>query len=218
MKRLFYFFMFMCSVTTLSQEIDKDLLKVRERMTDISGFSAEVKMKVDISFINMPEKQGTLHYSRGKPVTFDSDDFIMIPKRGFDFSLDALFSYPFITVDRGEEIRDGRALKHINVIPTDDRADFSIASLLIDTERHRIVESTINTLKEGAFKVEMQYADNEAVLPRNVVVSFEVEKIRIPLNFMGRDTEIDRKSMRQDGPKEGKIFLEFTSYDIEVRP
>ena len=41
--------------------------------------------------------------------------------------------------------------KAINVIPTDKRADFSIATLLLDTDNMRIAESEINTKKDGTY-------------------------------------------------------------------
>ena len=43
----------------------------------------------------------------------------------------------------------------------------------------------------------------------------EIEKIKIPLNFMGKDTDIDRKKMKAEGLKTGKIYLTISNYVIK---
>lgn len=198
-----------------AQVIDADLLSIKQRMDSIELFSTNLKLEVDISFINMPVKTARMTYKKGQSVKFSSDDFVMIPKRGLDFSLTRFFEYAFITVDRGTEQRNGKTFKLINIIPTDKRADFSIATLLLDTKNKRVIESEINTKKEGAYALVMEYNNDKKALPDKVVVSFEIEKIRIPLNFMGKDTDIDRKQMRSAGAKTGKIYLTMSNYQIQ---
>lgn len=198
-----------------AQGIDPDLLKIKNRMDSIVQFSASLKLNVDVSFINMPAKYARMSYTKGKPLKFSSEDFVMIPKRGLDFSLNSLMEFPFITVPRGEEIRNGKTYKAINIIPTDKRADFSIAMLLLDIKNNRVAETEINTKKDGTYNLLLQYENSSKVLPSLVEVNFEIEKIRIPLNFMGKDTDIDRKKMRTGGPKSGKIFLQISNYLIK---
>lgn len=198
-----------------AQEIDADLLKVKNRLDSILSFSTQLKLEVDISFINMPVKKAQMFYTKGKKVKFSSDDFVMLPKRGLDFSLNSLLEYSFITVDRGLERRGAKMYKAINIIPTDKRADFSIATILIDTKLKRVVESEINTKKDGSYLLTFQYNGEAKVLPDKVTVNFEIEKIRIPINFMGKDTELDRKKMKAAGTKTGAIYLTMSNYQIK---
>jgi hypothetical protein len=200
-----------------AQGVDPDLLKIKSRMDSVQQFSASIKLDVDISFINMPTKYAKMNYTKGKPIQFSSDDFVMIPKKGLDFSLSNLFEYPFITVDRGVEKRKGKTVKAIHVIPTDKKADFSIATLFLDVENTRIAESEISTKKDGSYLLEMSYENNTKILPSQVGVSFEMDRIKIPFNFMGKDTDIDRKKMRTAGPKSGKIFLTMSNYQIKMK-
>jgi hypothetical protein len=206
------------NISTLSieaQGIDRDLLKIKQRMDSIEQFSAKLKLDVDISFINMPTKYASMTYIQGKPAKFSSDDFVMIPKRGLDFTLDKIFEYPFITVDRGTETRNGKVYKAVNVIPTDKRADFSIATLLLDTDNIRVAESEISTKKDGTYILVLKYENEKMILPDHIEVSFEIERIKIPFNFMGKGTDIDRKKMRAEGMKTGKIFLQISNYQIK---
>ncbi|MFK5143373.1 hypothetical protein ACI4A9_28130, partial [Klebsiella pneumoniae] len=79
----------------------------------------------------------------------------------------------------------------------------------------RIAESEISTRKDGTYKLLMNYAKPTEVLPTKVEVAFEVQRIRIPFNFMGKDTEINRKKMRESGSKTGKIYLTMSNYIID---
>ena len=79
----------------------------------------------------------------------------------------------------------------------------------------RVTESEISTRKDGTYKLLMNYDKPTAILPAKVEVAFEVQRIRIPFNFMGKDTDIDRKKMRESGSITGKIFLTMSNYIIE---
>lgn len=197
-----------------SQSADSLVLSLQNRLDTIVSYSANVKLSEDISFIDMPDKQARIQYLKGKPLQIESDDFVLIPKRGLDFSLSELFQYPFITVDRGVEQRGSMNLQVVNLIPEDRKADFSIATLYIDPVLLQVRELEINTRKEGTFIVKMDYLSPDDLMPAQATVSFTLEKLRIPLNFMGKDSSIDRKALRSDQPKEGRILLEISDYRI----
>ena len=146
MKRLSFIFIFFISLNLISgQEIDNDLLQIKKRMDSIKSFNANIELNVDISFINMPTKYGKVRYKQGESTKVTSDDFIMLPKRGLDLTLNEIFRHPFITVKMGEEHHKGVLCKVINIIPTSSKANFSIATLFMDTKAKRIMKSEIST-------------------------------------------------------------------------
>lgn len=219
MRYVFVFLWLMnyCGQKLSAQTPDADLLRIKQRLDVVEQFTANMKLEIDISFISMPAKYMVVTYSKGKPTKFSSDDFMLIPKRGFDFKLDNLFEYPFITVDRGMETRSGKSYKVINVIPTDKRADFSIATLLLDTVNLRIVESEINTKKDGTYILVMNYENADKLLPSMVEINFEVESIKFPLNYVGKDVDVDKKKTTSEGTKKGKMFLWMSNYRIKLK-
>ena len=212
-RLVFIVFLFIAQMGA-AQSIDADLLRIKERMDGIKQFSATITLNLDVPFINMPTKSAKVNYAQGKRMTFSSSDFVMLPKRGLDFSLSEIFKYPFITVDRGIEERDGKSLKVINVIPTDKRSELALATLYMDVKAKRMVASEINTRKEGSYTLFMQYASVKDILPSYVVATFAIERLKIPLNFMGKDTKIDRKKMRSMDTKTGKIKMQIRDYHI----
>jgi len=198
-----------------SQKIDPDLLNIKKRMDSVKQFSASLILDLDVPFINMPTKTAKISYSVGQKMKFSSKDFVMLPKRGLDFSLTEIFKYPFITVERGIEKRNGRSIKVINVIPTGNESELALVTLYMDTKAVRIVQSEIITRKDGAYTLMMNYKLLKDILPGYVEATFAIEKLKIPLNFMGKGTSIDRKKMRSMETKTGKIKMQLNNYIIK---
>ncbi|MEH6680968.1 MAG: hypothetical protein V7724_10500 [Sediminicola sp.] len=213
-KGLFIIFMTLMSFPISAQHLDSDLLHIKERLDSVSSFSAKLELDLEVPFINMPTKNATIKYQKGKDLIFSSTDFVMLPKRGLDFSLTEIFKYAFITVDRGMDTKNGLAVKVLNIIPDDERSSLAMATLYLDTKNKRLVASNMITKKDGSFELEMEYGDLKDIFPSDVIVEFAVEKLSIPLNFMGSDTEIDRKQMRKSDTKTGKILMAFDDYEI----
>lgn len=199
-----------------AQGVDPDLLALKARMDSVLYFSAPVTMTVDISFLQMPAKSAVVTYQKGKKLDIKTKDFALLPKRGLDFSLNSLTTYPYLTVDRGKEWKNGRWCKVLNVIPTDARADFSIATVWLDLAARRLQASDITTKKDGNYQVGLQYSSLAELLPRQVTVSFEIEKIKMPINLLGKGSSIDRQQMRAEGKKTGQIFLVFGTYAMRL--
>jgi len=215
MKRLSFICIFFISLNLISgQEIDNDLLQIKKRMDSIKSFNANIELDVDISFINMPTKYGKVRYKQGESTKVTSDDFIMLPKRGLDLTLNEIFKHPFITVNRGEEYYKDVLCKVINIIPTSSKANFSIATLFMDVRAKRILKSEISTKTEGVFTTSMDYKNYMDALPVAVEVQFAVNSVKIPLRFLGKETEVDRNAIKKEGSKTGKIFLTLSEVQI----
>lgn len=192
-----------------AQNSDSDIARIQKRMDTIQAFSANVKLNIDISFVNIPEKHASVEYIKNEDTKIFSDDFVLIPKKGLDVSLHQLFKNPFITVNRGNKTIQGKAYKMVNIIPTNNKADFSIATAIIDTRLNRVIEYEISTKKDGIYKVKMNYNTTQSILPSMIEVIFEIERIRIPLKYMGKDAQIDKKTYKSETPKTGTIYLNF---------
>lgn len=216
MKQFVVILLLLTTTLVKAQKVDPDLLLVKQRMDSVRQFSATVTLDLDVPFIKMPTKKAQISYTKGSRMKFTSKDFVMLPKRGLDFSLNEIFKHPFITVDRGQEKRNGKVLKVINVIPTDGKSDLVLVTLYMDTKAVRLAESEINTRKDGSYTLLMQYDKRNSILPSYVEAAFAIERLKIPLNFMGKDTKIDRKKMRSMDTKTGKIKMQLDNYKISV--
>lgn len=194
----------------LAQEVDPVLVAIKARMDSITAFQADVQMEVDISFVNMPEKKAEISYVKGKPVSITSADFVMIPKRGLDLTLNELYRHPFMTLSLGKVRLEGRECDLIKIIPTTEDSDFSIASVWIDREALHVLKSQISTKKNGVYDIFYTYSAKQDLLPSLILVEFEVSGVQIPLRFLGRDTQIDKEKKGDDPQERGAIYLRLT--------
>jgi hypothetical protein len=215
MKRLGLLLLFLYATSGFCQTAEAQVSLVKSRLDSIESFLADIKLHVDISFIKMPDKEAQASFKKGEDVIITSQDFVLIPKRGLDLSFSELFEYPFMAIDRGKIEGQSGSLLSISILPSDTKADFSVANLHIDTQKQRITWAEINTKKDGTYTLQLSYPDSKAVLPTTLDVSFEMDRIRIPLNFAGSDVAIDRKKMRKTDQKTGKITLTLKYRSIE---
>lgn len=198
-----------------AQEMDPSLLRIKERMDSIAGFQAQVRMEVDISFVNMPVKYAEVSYQKGQAISITSEDFVMIPKRGLDLTLSELYKYPFMTLNLGKVPYAGRECEMIKVIPTTEKSDYSIATLWVDTAALRILKSQISTKKNGVFDIVYQYEGSQQELPSVIRVEFEVAGVKIPLRFLGKDTQVDRQGMKKNPREKGAITLQLEEVQVD---
>lgn len=192
------------------------LEELRGRMESIRAFTVNVELETAIEFIQMPVKRASMSYDREAGVQITSDDFVLIPKKGLDLVMSELFRYEYITVPRGEEQVQGMESVVMNVIPEDKRADYAIATLYLSKKRNRLLQADIQTRKEGAYTVNMFYQKDDDMLPSRVEVSFEVEKVKIPIRYLAREGEVDKEALKREGAKKGKVILYLSDYAIEL--
>lgn len=205
---------FLAGSSLLAQEVDPSLQRLKERMDSISGFQARVRMEVDISFVNMPVKHAEVYYQKGEAIRITSEDFVMIPKRGLDLTLNELYKYPFMTLNLGKVGFAGRQCEVIKVIPTTDRSDYSIATLWLDTAALRILKSQISTKNNGVFDIVYHYKNEPLALPSEILVKFAVSGVKIPLRFLGKDTHVDRQGMEANSGEQGTIILQLEDVQL----
>lgn len=207
------------SGTALSQTAEAELKVIQQRLDSIQSFNAQLNLELDIRFIEMPPKKVELYYQKDKPLEFESTDFVMLPKKGLDFTMQQLFEYPYIVVDRGHKEKNGEKYRQLSVIPQDRRADFAIATLLLDNKNRRIVQSEISTKKRGTYIIDMAYAGRDFPLPDSVSMKFEIQDMKLPIQYLSNktDMEVDKKSIRKQGVDQGYIYLKLSDYKIEYR-
>ena len=75
--------------------------------------------------------------------------------------------------------------------------------------------SKITTKNQGSYTLKMQYNAAE-ILPYHMEVSFAIENLKIPLNFMGNDTKIDRKAIKNTQTNTGIVKIQIKNYDITI--
>ncbi len=198
------------------QEPNPDSLikKVLEKIEIIESYKVDVEIEVDVEFINMPVKHATMYYKQPDKIKFKSEEFIMLPKKGLKDGIRKLLSEPYTSIYVGTETLHESNHHIVKIIPLGKKPDIILATLWINEKTFLVSKSENSTRNEGTFTVEFSYFDHSLALPSEMVISFEIENLNIPLKFIGKTQGIDIDSEKAKGKQEGKVYIRFNNYEI----
>ena len=202
----------------VSQEVDPNAVidSTRTKLEGIVDYQADIEIEVDVDFINMPLKHATIYFKKPDKVKFKSDEFIMLPKRGLNNRITQILDDPYTAIYLGNEMINEIPHYVIRIVPMGKNPDIVLATWWISSETYLISKSESNTRNDGNFMVDFIYGDRSIILPTEMVFSFQIEKLKLPLKFIGKSSglEVDKSKMQE--PQNGKVYLRFSNYLINT--
>ncbi len=216
---LVFFMLLMTGFFASGQDVDpyKVMDRIKKNFEPILDYSADIEIKVDVDFIKMPVKHATMFYKYPDKVKFKSDEFIMLPKKGLDNSFRKILNEDYTALYSGQDTVNGHENYIIKLIPASNKEDIILATWWIDTANYRISRIENNTRKEGTFLIDFTYADQKMVLPSEIKVSFEVDKLKIPLMFTGKSEKVEMTGQPGDDRHTGSVYIYFSNYKINTK-
>lgn len=187
---------------------------VREKLTMIRDYSADIEIEVDVEFINMPVKRAKIFYKRPDKIKFTSNEFIMLPKRGMNNQILNMMEEPYTAIYLGKEDIQGKEHIMVRIVPMDKNPQIILATIWVDCTSFLIGKSESNTRDEGSYKVEFEYNDPNITLPTLMTFFFDVEKLNIPLNFIGKTNGMEMDKSKMEEANVGKVYLRLSNYSI----
>jgi outer membrane lipoprotein-sorting protein len=188
--------------------------RVRNKLEAIQDYHADVAIRVDVDFIRMPEKHASVFYKAPGKTRFKSDEFIMLPKKGTNFSALNLLEGGYTAIYAGTATIDDRQDEIIKVIPMKQKSDIVLSTLWVDTVSYRVMRVESTTRESGSYTIDFTYHDPSLPLPSVMKISFEIQNFNIPLKFIGKGVEIDRNKLDSTAVKRGVVILTFSNYQI----
>lgn len=201
----------------LSQETDpyEIIEQLKSRLESIHDYEADIEIEVDVDFISMPVKHARIFYKQPDKIKFKSDEFIMIPKKGFNNQLMAILKEPFNAIYIGEEIIDEQVNHVIKVIPLGKNPKVILATWWIDRNDFRLTKTESITRDEGSFTISFEYRNEEFVLPDEMIISFSIENMQIPMKFIGKSADSGGDNPKNTtGKQTGNVIIRFSNYKI----
>jgi outer membrane lipoprotein-sorting protein len=217
MKTLFIFIYSLISLTYISaQDTDPNLIlkKVRDKTDRIHDYQANAEIRVDVDFIRMPVKHAVVYYKQPDKIRFKSDEFIMLPNQGFDFSLGKLLKEDYTAVLTGTDTLGGKENYIIRIIPLKQGSDIVLSTLWVDRETYRIRKTESTTRSGGTYGVDFSYDKQDDILPVEMKISFEIQGMDIPSKFIGNMEEPDTGKINAQNRKTGAVYITFSNYRI----
>jgi outer membrane lipoprotein-sorting protein len=206
--------------TSLRAQLDADpnriLDKVLEQQKDILDYKVKVEIDVDVEFIKMPVKSAELYFKQPDKIKFKSDEFLMLPKKGLNQSVQKLLSEEYTAVLTGQELIERDYHYIIKIIPMGGSQDVVLSTVWVDSTTYLISRMESYTKSRGNSLISFEYYE-DLKLPSKMTVEFEVKEFNIPLDFINRSIEIDKEKMKSDSLKTGYIYLNFYDYQVNQR-
>lgn len=186
--------------------------EIKKELDLITDYQADMEIEVDVDFIRMPVKNARVYFKQPDKIRYKSDEFIMLPRMGPDFSINKLMKTPYTAIFNGFDQEVAHCMI-VQVLPQLKNPDLILATLWIDTLSLQTIRMEMFTRKQGNFVVDLTYG-TERVLPQQLIITFEIDQMNVPLNLMGDMIDIDKEMMKKSEATIGKVYIRFSNYIV----
>ncbi len=199
---------------TYARTADALLKELRAKMTRAKSYTAQLKIKVDVPFMRVPDMTATLKHTAPDKTTIDAPGFAMLPKDGVDLGALKMLSKDFTAIDMGVE----NSMRKIKVLPSDESSDIVVATIWVDTTAMVARKVISTTKKAGTVTIELSYGNAKArsyALPSFTKISMEMDALKIPKSISGDFDGNSRKPAAKPGPVKATVQVWYESYVIK---
>ncbi len=212
-------FSILASAHSQTNNPDVILKRVLESFNKIEDYEVNVKIKVDVDFIKVPDTEAKIYFKQPDKIHFESETFAMLPREGFDFSPSSLLKKKFTAFYVREDTIDSRKTSVVKVIPLGETDDVILSTLWVDQSKNLIRKVETTTKTRGTFAIELKYDNTnfDYPLPSGMIFSFNIDRTNIPLGFSG-DLNSDTKPKNKDikPTTTGKVFITYSNYKVNA--
>ncbi len=113
---------------------------IQVKFGGVKDYSADINIKVNVSFLKIPVKEGKLYFKNPDQLKLVSKGFAMLPKRGMNFTFNELFEKKYNVIYVKNELINKVKSYVIKIIPLDDNSDILLATLWLDRKTQTIIK------------------------------------------------------------------------------
>lgn len=222
MKKLFVIFLlFIAVVSAQKKDAEEILNKAKNTFNEVHDYVVDVKIKVDVEFLKVPQTNATIYFKQPDKVHVNSDKFALLPKEGLNFSPLSFLQKKYTAIYVGEEKYKNSKTYVVKIIPLGNDNDIILSTFWIDQNDYVIRKVESSTKISGTFTVEMDYADidNNFHLPSQTVFTFNVDKTNIPATISGNINPDDKPKKSKKGKEDtftttGTVIITYSNYKV----
>jgi hypothetical protein len=219
-KRYGYLLFFIFCFTTQAKAGDVNGLfdSLRQKILLIKDYTAEVKMKINVKYMRIPQLSGTLYFKSPDKMRFDRHGGLSIlPKKNNNLILRNLIPPGHVTViDAGDAMIGGKRVRIIKVIPEDEKSDIVLTKIWVDEAALLAVRTETTTKTDGTMVMDLEYGKYKSYgLPDHVTLIMDVKEYKMPKGVTMDYTEsMDMPAIEDMKGKKGTIQISYLSYEI----
>ena len=163
-----------------SIEAKNKILLVKEKLEQVPPYNCDIKINIDVSFINIKERTGKMIFKNPEDIDYKIKGFAFLPKNEMGATTNDLFNSEFIAISLG--IEQGNEI--IKVIPMDINAEIVTGQFWIDSN-NLISKMILITKDKGSYSAELNYGNTRYDLPSDIKIIFDVKNQKMPALLTG---------------------------------
>ena len=178
-----------------SIEAKNKILLVKEKLEQVPPYNCDIKINIDVSFINIKERTGKMIFKNPEDIDYKIKGFAFLPKNEMGATTNDLFNSEFIAISLGTKENN----EIIKVIPIDINAEIVTGQFWIDTN-NLISKMILITKDKGSYSAELNYGNTRYDLPSDIKIIFDVKNQKMPALLTG-----DLESYSEEIPDVNKV-------------
>ena len=202
--------LFSVSICAQSDAAKSKIMLVKEKLENVPAYSCDIKVKSDVSFINIKERTGKMVFKNPKEIDYKIKGFAFLPKNEMGATTTDLFNSEFIAISLGYENNN----EIIKVIPMDINSQIVTGQFWINS-KNLISEMILITKDKGSYSAELSYSGEKFDLPSDIKITFDVKNQKMPALLTG-----DLESYSEEVPdvnkvSKGNITIKYFNHQFE---
>lgn len=211
MKKIFFLLVIPFLIFAQTKNPDAIIKNVKQTFDRVKDYTVDVNIKVDVSFLKVPEMKAKLYFKQPDKIHIESDGFAMLPRDGLYTSPMSFLKNDYTAIFARDEVFNGINTSVIKIIPLNDKGDLILTTLWIDQSRNEIVKVESTTKLNGTFTLILDYGNNKYPLPASMEFTFNADKMKLPQ--FPQDQQ-DNSKKKKSGMISGKVFITYSNYVV----
>jgi outer membrane lipoprotein-sorting protein len=202
---------------SFAQDETELIKKVKAKLDKVNDYTAQGKMKIDVSFIDAPDSKVTVYYK--KPDHFKvkkAGGISILPKGGISINMGTLLANKDYDIVPGKDTKiNGVDTKVVKLLPQDENSDVVLTTLYIEEKDAVIRKATVTTKENGSYEIELNYGKYlEWGLPDKAVFLFNTKDYKLPKGITFEYEKGDKKKEAALKNRKGKVEIIYFRYAI----
>ncbi|HTQ28950.1 MAG TPA: hypothetical protein VMI35_12510 [Puia sp.] len=200
-----------------AQEAAPLIQMVRTKLEQVKSYEADATMKTTVSFLKVPQASVKVYFKNPDKFRIRNDHGIsLVPKTMAGISLNNLLTGKYSILDAGSELVNGRSLRVIKLLPSDDSQEIVLSTLYIDDKTRLIIRARTTTRDNGTYEVAMTYGKYISyALPDKLICYFNAKDYKLPKGVtFDYDDGSKKKQGDSNGNTRGQVEINYSSYQI----
>lgn len=203
---------------TYAYDAEQLYYKLRDKVLLVKDYTADIKMKVDITYMRIPALRGKLYFKAPDKLRMERQGGISIlPKKNVNLTLRNLIPDGKVTViDAGTGTIAGKVVRIIKVIPEDEQSGIVLTKIWVDETAILALRTETTTQNEGTVIMDLEYGKYlNYALPDKVKITMDVKEYKLPKGITMDYAEVGPapKDVKIKNRK-GVIEISYLSYTI----